>query len=168
VCLWQFRDFSNFENFQAQTWVEHAIFALRERRLTTWPLRLATTMKLFNVTMSIINAHVSVICLTSKEWPKMFFHRSSRRSGQVVRRRSRKAKIACSTHVCAWKFSKMKNSRKWKTWPPLSVKWLLSARIMCFHIIYFHFCIFEKFEKLKGPRWIRTCHCDRQLKLECL
>ena len=33
------------KNFQAQTWVEHAIFALRERRLTTWPLRLLPSKK---------------------------------------------------------------------------------------------------------------------------
>ena len=35
----QLRGFWFGENFEAQTWVEHAIFALRERRLTTWPLR---------------------------------------------------------------------------------------------------------------------------------
>ena len=43
--FFQFREFFNFENFQAQTWVEHAIFALRERRLTTWPLRLEERRK---------------------------------------------------------------------------------------------------------------------------
>jgi hypothetical protein len=41
----QFWGFLFSENFEAQTWVEHAIFALRERRLTTWPLRLADREK---------------------------------------------------------------------------------------------------------------------------
>ena len=40
------------ENFQAQTWVEHAIFALRERRLTTWPLRLVALQRKNEVLMS--------------------------------------------------------------------------------------------------------------------
>ena len=39
VKLFQYWGFLFGENFEAQTWVEHAIFALRERRLTTWPLR---------------------------------------------------------------------------------------------------------------------------------
>ena len=44
--------------------------------------------------------------------PLYFVSQDTWRSGQVVRRRSRKAKIACSTHVCAWKFSNKINSCK--------------------------------------------------------
>ena len=85
----------------------------------------------------------------------MFFLLSSRRSGQVVRRRSRKAKIACSTHVCAWKFSKVQNSRNWKNWHPLNVKQLLSAVISPENIssaIYFHYWDYWKFSKFEGSR----------------
>ena len=60
----QFLGFSVFENFQAQTWVEHAIFALREPRLTTWPLRLVIQMKSIDPIMPIINAHVRVFVMT--------------------------------------------------------------------------------------------------------
>ena len=41
-----------------------------------------------------------------------FFTSFAWRSGQVVRRRSRKAKIACSTHVCAWNFQRKIWGRK--------------------------------------------------------
>ena len=40
--------------YQAQTWVEHAIFALRERRLTTWPLRLNVQVQFIFVNITII------------------------------------------------------------------------------------------------------------------
>ena len=45
VKLFQYWGFLFGENFEAQTWVEHAIFALRERRLTTWPLRLVSLQR---------------------------------------------------------------------------------------------------------------------------
>ena len=59
--LFQFREFFTFENFQAQTWVEHAIFALRERRLTTWPLRLEERRK--NILGQLCNDNYCVLVL---------------------------------------------------------------------------------------------------------
>ena len=60
--FFQFREFCTFENFQAQTWVEHAIFALRERRLTTWPLRLEESRK--NILGQLCNDIYCVLTLS--------------------------------------------------------------------------------------------------------
>ena len=50
IRLWKHYYNRSKESFQAQTRFELAIFGLRDRRLTTWPLRL-TTIKIFVVSI---------------------------------------------------------------------------------------------------------------------
>jgi hypothetical protein len=67
---YRFPGFLFSENFEAQTWVEHAIFALRERRLTTWPLRLADSAETIRKqlwTATAVSKSIFQIVLTSAQ-----------------------------------------------------------------------------------------------------
>ena len=90
----------------------HCALSLREKIIKNQPS-----------TATALPESVFKILLTSSQLFAQSYRKKSlplsRRSGQVVRRRSRKAKIACSTHVCASKFSPNENPWNWAHFPPL-------------------------------------------------
>jgi hypothetical protein len=77
------------------------------------------TVQTIVMTSALFEKSIQEALLLSRAGFLWFFPLSARRSGQVVRRRSRKAKIACSTHVCASKFSPHQNPWNGYHFPPL-------------------------------------------------